>query len=511
MRIEVRLDRTLVRNWQQRLIERLGTAGHAVSVVAEPAAMPVPAGLYLVERLERLILGRASPFGRRLGAEQIRRLTERPRQEPIDLILDLANPDGHDARDKRPRIVLSIDGLPPEPGLAAALLDRRPPFIDLDLICPDGGPTRLVTGLPAVPEADVFTRAIHSVAARVVGLTLQAVEVFAAGGIGVAIVPRPEPRSASSIGAAAFAFAGLPGKIALRLRRLVVARREWVVGWRRIRGDAVADTLAWPADDYAWLADDGQRYYADPHLHIHNGRPYLFVEEFPYATGKGILSASEWTGDGWTVPRPILEEAHHLSWPHVFAHDGQIWMVPESGGKRTLDLYRAVDFPYHWERADRLVDGRSLSDATFLRRADGWWLLAGCDDEYGAAPYDGLTLMHSDSLLSGWRPAGPPSVLVDARSARPAGKILSHGDAAIRVTQDCTTSYGAALCFARIDRLEDGILEQTIVKRLPPQPDWQAIGVHTLNSAGDLEVIDINRGREIVRSVPLGWTEGTLG
>ncbi|MFX5785394.1 hypothetical protein ABTE36_23145, partial [Acinetobacter baumannii] len=78
------------------------------------------------------------------------------------------------------------------------------------------------------------------------------------------------------------------------------------------------------------LADDGGRYYADPFLFIADGRTHLFVEEFDQMSGKGLISASVLGSGGFERPKPVLETQSHLSYPHVFAHAGAIWMIPES-------------------------------------------------------------------------------------------------------------------------------------------------------------------------------------
>jgi hypothetical protein len=65
--------------------------------------------------------------------------------------------------------------------------------------------------------------------------------------------------------------------------------------------------------------------------------------------------------------------------------------------------------------------------------------------------------------------------------------------------QDCALGYGSALGIARIDELSAEGYRQTMLKRLPPDPAWGAIGIHTLNVADGIEVIDINRGFDIRR------------
>jgi hypothetical protein len=111
-------------------------------------------------------------------------------------------------------------------------------------------------------------------------------------------------------------------------------------------------------------------------------------------------------------------------------------------------------------------------------------------------------LLRSDDPLRDWRLTGNGASLIDVRAARPAGDIVVRNGQLLRPVQDCSLAYGGALRIARIDALADGRIAQTPVAHLPPKPEWNAIGVHTLNAAAGLEVIDINRGFDIARQAP---------
>jgi hypothetical protein len=60
----------------------------------------------------------------------------------------------------------------------------------------------------------------------------------------------------------------------------------------------------------------------------------------------------------------------------------------------------------------------------------------------------------------------------------------------MRPVQDCTNGYGAALGLARVDRLDVKGFSQTVETILRPGAHWPGRKLHTLNSAGHLEVID---------------------
>ncbi|TIP76798.1 MAG: hypothetical protein E5X58_45090, partial [Mesorhizobium sp.] len=103
-------------------------------------------------------------------------------------------------------------------------------------------------------------------------------------------------------------------------------------------------------------------------------------------SGRGVISVAELGDDGsFGVPRVVLEETHHLSYPQVFAHAGEIFMIPESAAARELVLYRAAQFPDRWVRDTVLLTDKDFNDATLLESAGRFWLLGTERFGYGSA------------------------------------------------------------------------------------------------------------------------------
>ena len=238
------------------------------------------------------------------------------------------------------------------------------------------------------------------------------------------------------------------------------------------------------------MPDDARRYFADPFVFRRDGVAHVFCEEFPYATGKGVISTFTIGRDGAVgKPRVVLERPYHLSYPMVFERDGAVFMIPESSASGAIELYRATRFPDAWELDAVLVEGVSAADATLIERGGHLWLFASIA-EVGMSSWDALGLFHAPRLAGPWtaHPANP--VLIDAATARPAGMMFARDGALMRPAQDCTGGYGSALTLCRVDRLDPEGYAQTFVARLVAQPSWRAEGVHTLNAAGGLEVVD---------------------
>lgn len=266
---------------------------------------------------------------------------------------------------------------------------------------------------------------------------------------------------------------------------------HWRVGWRLIEGTG----LLLADDDVAsWqnLADDGFHFYADPFPFEHEGKLYLFVEDFDHRTGKGVISVVEF-GDSGPLgsPRPVLSHDVHLSYPFVLEHDGQIWMIPETSNAGTVELYRAVSFPDSWEQETVLLKDLQASDVTPFFHDGRWWMTATVRD--GGSFSDSLHIWSAPDLRGPWLPHAHNPVLVDIASARPAGRVVAIGGKLLRPVQDCRAGYGASLRIAEVTRLDDGGFEQKLLGHFTPSRYWQGRRLHTLNKAGRLETIDGSR------------------
>ena len=186
-------------------------------------------------------------------------------------------------------------------------------------------------------------------------------------------------------------------------------------------------------------------------------------------------------------PVPILETSCHLSYPFVFERDGAMWMIPETSGRRTVELWRADPFPDRWTLHSVLLEDIDLADATIHEIGGRLWMFAASRERWTSS-WDALSLFSAETLFGPWIAHPDNPVLVDLEAARPAGRILRRGDCLVRLVQDCGSGYGAALGFAAIDAISADTYRQTILDvARPAAPDS---GLHTYDRAGPIEVID---------------------
>jgi hypothetical protein len=269
-------------------------------------------------------------------------------------------------------------------------------------------------------------------------------------------------------------------------------RQQWVLYY------GLADDLIEDCFRLEVLAPPVDRFWADPHVLMVGERYFVFVEEMLYARGKGRIAVIEIGEDGRAGPaRAVLEEAHHLSYPLVFEHDGAYFMVPESAQRGTVDLYRATSFPDRWTFVEHLMTGIDAYDATLLRTDDRWWLFASVIKHRGAGSGE-LNLYSSERLIGGeWRlhPASP--LCSDVSGERPAGAIFMRNGRWYRPAQDGSGVYGRAIQLNEILELTVDAYRERLVSRIEPDWDRRITRTHTLAHAGRLTVVDAlwTRGR----------------
>jgi hypothetical protein len=194
-------------------------------------------------------------------------------------------------------------------------------------------------------------------------------------------------------------------------------------------------------------------------------------------------------------PVRALDRPYHLSYPFVFEWEDQIYMLPETEKHRTVELYRAEDFPTRWTLDRVLLSDLRAVDATLAEIDGRWWMFVNVAESEEASLDDELHLYHADSPLGPWMPHTWNPVKSDVRCARPAGRPFNFGGAWYRPSQDCSGRYGAAIVVNRITRLDETSYAEQAVSRLLPAWRQGLVATHTVNAAGGLTVIDAQRLR----------------
>jgi hypothetical protein len=272
-----------------------------------------------------------------------------------------------------------------------------------------------------------------------------------------------------------------------RLQKLLF-RQDWFIATRARPAVLAPETTV---TDFTPIACPPNHYFADPFPFIHGGRVYLFFESYSHSRRRASIwyapldSAGRLSGE----PQPALERDYHLSYPFVFAHSGEIFMIPESAEHRTVELYRATRFPEEWRLEQTLFSDVRAVDAT-VYEADGRLFLFVNMAGDGASLDDELHLFWATHPSGPWQPHPANPVVADVRCARPAGRLFLSDGRLIRPSQDCSHGYGSAIVLNRIDLLTDREYRESVVRRIEPRWMPGISRTHTFNALDGLDVID---------------------
>jgi hypothetical protein len=266
-----------------------------------------------------------------------------------------------------------------------------------------------------------------------------------------------------------------------RLRQKVLSPldEQWVLAFRP-RGSDDRFTIVHPPAD---------RFYADPFLAEHEGRTFVFFEDYSYAEGKGTIACAELRASGIGEPRTVIAGPDHLSYPSLFQWRGDWFMLPETGARRRVEIWRARQFPHEWALETVALDGVDACDATVWQHDGRWWMFVTLCVA-GGPRADEVSLYYADTPLGPWLPHRANPVVSDAAHARPAGALYRDGEAIIRPSQDARGGYGQAITLNRIDHLTPREYRETRVGSI--QPTWhpRVRGTHTIARSSQFEVVD---------------------
>ena len=259
---------------------------------------------------------------------------------------------------------------------------------------------------------------------------------------------------------------------------------QWFIAYRDKRqpsGQSATPKMLVPPGDWS---------YADPFLYEWRGKHYIFFENVSDSHPRGEIWFAELDEAGnASQPERALARDYHLSYPQVFAWQGEIYMLPESSENASVEVYRAIDFPRRWERAATLLSNvRAVDSTIFEHNGKLWMFTAGIGGkDLGCSE---LSIFFSDSLFGPWIPHPKNPVVCDVSRARPAGSLFYKEGELIRPAQDCSQRYGYAISLNRVEALSETDYRETRVGTI--LPDWAAglCASHTLNMDSRYEALD---------------------
>jgi len=262
---------------------------------------------------------------------------------------------------------------------------------------------------------------------------------------------------------------------------------HWTLGVGRNanRGDGAPD-----ANEVKWLRPPRGHFHADPFLFEYEGRRWLFFEDYDYAVRRAGIACAEVLADGELGPAiDVLKRPYHLSYPcvfrGVFREDEQVYMVPETRGNGTVELYRCVRFPDTWELVKTLIEAQAVDTTVWCEDGLYWFFVTLREPRGGGLQ---LWLFSVASVLGEWVSHPKNPISTDVRSSRGAGAIYRDGEKLIRPSQDCSGRYGRSFTLNEIEILTRNEFQERAVVTVEAPSGM--VGTHTYARLGDMEVMD---------------------
>ena len=245
------------------------------------------------------------------------------------------------------------------------------------------------------------------------------------------------------------------------------------------------------------LTADLKNWYADPFIIKHEGKSYIFFENFYRGKGKlqvGTIHEDLTIGD----IRDVLDEKIHLSYPFVFCISQQWYLIPESHQAKEIRVYKALEFPYVWVLDRVLLSGIDALDSTLFKYNGSNYLITAIRQKRDEAVHPRVFKLTND-LPADWILHELSWKNHDMYNVRPAGKIFEINDRSYRPSQMCAKhEYGKSVIINEMDvlSLQNGEYFEKEVIRLGPENvsisnlTHKVTGLHTYNRSTDYEVID---------------------
>ncbi len=246
-----------------------------------------------------------------------------------------------------------------------------------------------------------------------------------------------------------------------------------------------ASNLRNPILTHRDVSDIPASFVADPFMMLVEGTWYLFFEAMHAKSGKGEIGvATSSDTRNWTYKQIVLAEPFHLSYPYVFAAEGEFYMMPESYQAGEVRLYRAENFPTDWRYAQPILKIPFVVDSSIFQHEGHWWLFADTSVDMNN---ETLRLYESKDLTGPWREhLQSPIVKANAHLARPSGRVLVSEGQIYRFAQSCLPYYGTCVRAFEITKLSPAAYEEREVQSSPilqgTGKGWNSCGMHHIDA-----------------------------
>lgn len=220
-------------------------------------------------------------------------------------------------------------------------------------------------------------------------------------------------------------------------------------------------------------------WYGDPFLFSHNDELFLFVEAFHKKKELGYIGYLS-SNDGFNKLSILIEEKFHFSFPNVFAVNDIIYMIPESGEKNGIFLYKFDAYPNGIALVQKLIDGPFVDTALVeMQNNIGYFITYNPEEKTLYSLIVDFTTFKAEITLIKEDPN---------KIWRPAGNAFKKDSTNYIPFQNCSTKYGESILLREASVKEGNVVIEDTAREIKPVDfdiDRKAKRLHTYNLIND--------------------------
>lgn len=272
----------------------------------------------------------------------------------------------------------------------------------------------------------------------------------------------------------------------LQLHKFVGGKYKWSILYT-----TNFDLNSFQSSKWCKIENPPNGFFADPFLFKFDDTQYLFVEEFSYKKKKAHISLLKYENNDFVYLGCVLSEECHLSFPFVFVHNNEFYMIPETSALGAIRLYKSMNFPYDWIHIKDLVCNVKSVDS-FVIYSDRWYLFTNLDSSNGNEFASEMAIYCSDDILEDdFIPFIGNPVILNVDNSRNGG-IFSINSKYYRVSQIRRNGfYGAGIDINEISHLSFNNYKELKVNSTDFSFINNSLGGHSLSVLDNFAVCDI--------------------
>lgn len=287
---------------------------------------------------------------------------------------------------------------------------------------------------------------------------------------------------------------------------------EWICAYRSIRASEDSPFILNNKKPFQIIDIKKGYWAADPFLISRDEEVYCFFEYYSKKKRKAALGCKNVLNPKSEV-EIVYEFDCHSSYPSVFNYNGRFYMIPETKSLKSIVLLENIEWPNKWEQKGVLLDNVEAVDSTPFVMNEKMYLFI----------YQEPTGNKEDNILQIAELDVEASRLFNIKEVkrynkfegRPGGRVVFCNNKYYRIVQPSRDHYGEKIEIYEFS-YSNGIYKEELVYDICPEivalnRNVGINGIHTFNSDGEYQVIDVLTKGKFSITRPFKWIFCKLG